>query len=219
MWQDLTTVSFWFATTRFLPAVQPMLIFVVLKTTSNRMYFFMTKRWRSVSKQFFLPTKPSVLCSTKPKSFRAAPSFRAFGSRWFGCFRRCFKAGVRSPTLGFHFCFPFLFLLHISTLLFTFVPMMLRNSSNIYSIRYNVVQRNFIFSASFNVLSLACSDNLLTHTHTHTHTSGTLVAFSYARVRRSVTPIAQRRSERFWCTVNHSCYFHFLSVKMMGFFV
>ena len=182
------------------------------------MYFFMTRRWRSVSKQFFLPTKPSVLCSTKPKSFRAAPSFRAFGSRWFGCFRRCFKVGVRSPTFGFHFCFPFLFLLHISTLFFTFAPVMLRISSNIYSIRYNVVQRNFTFSASFNVLSLAGSDNLLTHTHTHTHTHFRHLSCFFLRARvAQCNRIIQRRFERFWCTVNHSRYFHFLSAKLRFF--
>ena len=61
---------------------------------------------------------------------------------------------------------------------------------NTYSAVLNSLQRNFTLSATFNVLSLASSNNLLTHTHTHTHThSGTLVAFSYARVGRSVVPI------------------------------
>ena len=54
---------------------------------------------------------------------------------------------------------------------------------NTYSETLNSLQRNFSISASFNVLSLASSNNLLTHT------SGTLVAFSYARVGRSVVPI------------------------------
>ena len=34
----------------------------------------------------------------------------------------------------------------------------------------NSLQRNFIFSATFNVSGLRVSDILLTHTHTHTHT-------------------------------------------------
>ena len=65
---------------------------------------------------------------------------------------------------------------------------------NTYSETLNSLQRNFIFSATFNVLSLAGSDNLLTHT------SGNLVAFSYARVAQC-NRIAQRRFEHFWDTI------------------
>ncbi len=55
------------------------------------------------------------------------------------------------------------------------------------------MQGNVCFSASFNVLSLAGSNNLLTHTHTHTHShrqsDNTLNAFSYARAKRVAAPI------------------------------
>ena len=67
----------------------------------------------------------------------------------------------------------------------------------------NSLQRNFTFSVTFNVLSLAGSDNLLTHTHTHT--LGTLVAFSYARVRRSVPPLPKDVSNIFGIPFYFTC--------------
>ena len=41
---------------------------------------------------------------------------------------------------------------------------------NTYSATLNSLQRNFTFSATFNVSGLRVSDILLAHTHTHTHT-------------------------------------------------
>ena len=43
------------------------------------------------------------------------------------------------------------------------------------------MQRNVCFSASFNVLSLAGSNNLLTHTHSHLASNYTFFTFAYAR--------------------------------------
>ena len=51
------------------------------------------------------------------------------------------------------------------------------------------MQGNVCFSASFNVLSLAGSNNLLTHTHSHRQSDNTLNAFSYARAKRVAAPI------------------------------
>lgn len=78
---------------------------------------------------------------------------------------------------------------------------------NIYSATLNSLQRNFSISASFNVLSFAGSDNLLIHT------LGNLVAFSYARVGRSVTPLPKDVSNVF----GHTRCFHFLSAKWRAF--
>ena len=51
------------------------------------------------------------------------------------------------------------------------------------------MQRNVAFSAFFNILSLVCSDNLLTHTHSHRQSDNTLNAFVYARAKRVASPI------------------------------
>ena len=54
-------------------------------------------------------------------------------------------------------------------------------------------QRNFDFFAFFSALYLVVSDILLTHTHTHTQalltSKPTFFVLSYARVRRTVTPV------------------------------
>lgn len=49
------------------------------------------------------------------------------------------------------------------------------------------MQRNFDFSASFNVLSLAGSNNLLTHTHLASNY--TFFTFAYARAKCVASPI------------------------------
>ena len=55
------------------------------------------------------------------------------------------------------------------------------------------MQRNTSLFASFSALYLCVSDILLTHTHTHSHrrSDNTLNVFTYARVRRGVTPIGK----------------------------
>ena len=58
--------------------------------------------------------------------------------------------------------------------------------------KYNFMQRITQFFTSFSKLSLAVSDNLLTHTHTHTFNLASQHAFTlmlYAREKHAITPI------------------------------
>ncbi len=69
---------------------------------------------------------------------------------------------------------------------------------NTYSATLNTLQRNFIFSATFNVLSLAGSNNLLTHTHTFRHLS--LGVFLRAREAQCI-PYKQRAQVGSLCSI------------------
>ena len=78
----------------------------------------------------------------------------------------------------------------------------------IYNKGISTVQGSSNFSASFNTLSLAGSNILLTHTHTHTHTHTRLTVgrsiFFNVRIRAREAcrnPIVQRDSKEFLCTV------------------
>ena len=65
----------------------------------------------------------------------------------------------------------------------------------IYNKGISTVQGSSNFSASFNTLSLAGSNILLTHTHTHTLDSPSVglsfLTFAYARAKRVVTPLCK----------------------------
>ena len=72
------------------------------------------------------------------------------------------------------------------------------------------MQRNVCFSASFNVLSLAGSNNLLTHTHTHTHTH-TQERDQYkdtrdARVIYNINTYKQRVCKKFFINFLHALF-------------